>query len=225
MRRATFIAIWIVTQIVYLNFALIPLGTTGRVPNRSVCLFEHEDGFEVMSMDAFDHSYQPDSPLFDAEISIVLRTYTGYIRDMKKLDWKAFPIRQTDPNAAPYTQAQLDQIDHAILQYALADPELSRFNPGKPPKYRLSLERMLVSALIFLYLFAPPLLILLFVRSCWRVMIIARRCERVAQRLCVHCRYNCKGLPTPICPECGKPHADHEISTDAGTTSLPESKA
>ncbi len=56
----------------------------------------------------------------------------------------------------------------------------------------------------------------------WKDAQYAIRYDRRDSGICIHCAYDCAGLPTPICPECGKPHADH---ADAGPTSLPESNA
>ncbi len=68
------------------------------------------------------------------------------------------------------------------------------------------LETVFGVMMIFGLLIGPPIWLLWIVRSIWKSWAVGTRQDRRVDGLCVYCAYECVGLHSPTCPECGKPH-------------------
>jgi len=94
-----------------------------------------------------------------------------------------------------------------MVQVALQDEYLSRFNPGQPRVTSFDIDATIATLIRFIIFFGVPTLITSIVHKIKRRAMRLSADWRIAQGLCVSCAYDCNGLTTPICPECGHNHA------------------
>ncbi len=103
----------------------------------------------------------------------------------------------------------------AVVAYAQTEPYLAVYRPGQPPKWTFHLSELVSEGVkVLLILGVPPILALFFSRVLGKAgNEIHAQCQQ--RGLCIHCAYDCTNLPSPICPECGKPYKTEAVPTHA----------
>lgn len=121
---------------------------------------------------------------------------TSYMPDAESLS--IAPLGQTE-----ITSTQQDAIYWAIVDHAWADPNLAAMLPGEQPLRTFEPELLTGSLLsAVLYCSFPTLAAWIASSVKWRETLGARF-ESIPEGHCTSCGYDCRGLPTSICPECG----------------------
>ncbi len=94
----------------------------------------------------------------------------------------------------------------AVVAYAQADPNLASYRPGKPPVVSFSKLEFFAETRRVILILGIPLALLLLIN--WLVGKSGNEIhdQRRQRGVCIHCEYDCADLPSPICPECGKPY-------------------
>ncbi len=119
------------------------------------------------------------------------------------------------------SQEKLDDVYQALIDYANADPNMTKYRPGLPPQTRFSWS-LLGNTIVRLFIItAISTLVSFGVKFvCDMEQSIRRRGKR-NRGLCAWCGYPCADLKSMRCPECGKHHtvsyseADSEKPEDA----------
>jgi hypothetical protein len=109
------------------------------------------------------------------------------------------------------SQLQVEQIYSCVVQYATTDDYLSTWDPGEKAITWLRSETIESLKKIALSLPIPTGLALLSGYFC----LLRRKANALARSRsgrCVICGYSAMGLDSDICPECGKPHSQSELS-------------
>jgi len=121
---------------------------------------------------------------------------TSYMSDTDSL--RIAPLGQAD-----VTPSQQDAIHRAIVEHAWADPNLAELLPGEPPLRTFEPELLTASLISTVFYCTFPTLVAWIASSIkWRKKLGALF-GSMPEGHCRHCGYDCVGLPTPICPECG----------------------
>tara|TARA_R110002072_G_scaffold42064_5_gene117614 strand:- start:60036 stop:60737 length:702 start_codon:yes stop_codon:yes gene_type:complete len=233
MRRAVNTILWTLL-LGLLVLAFLPSQGRARVcygigAANSFVVLETPQGLEVLSDNEFMYmSDESMNQVFDE--GIYLTSYAsrqvgplpGLFQCTVKTSYLASPESLRVQNDEVLTTQQRRVIYDAIVAYAKADPNLASYRPGQPPVVSFSKHEFFAETRRVILILGIPLALLLIIN--WLVGKSGNEIQdqRRQRGVCIHCEYNCADLPSPICPECGKPHADH---VDAGSTSLPESNA
>ncbi|MDF1809676.1 MAG: hypothetical protein P1U42_08270 [Phycisphaerales bacterium] len=104
--------------------------------------------------------------------------------------------------------SDVEYIHQELINFATNDSSLSLYHPGAPERIQFlpaqtffSLAK--VGSIVALQALLTKLII--FLKTHTQDSIADRR---KAAGICVHCTYDCAGLPTPICPECGECYSE-----------------
>ena len=113
--------------------------------------------------------------------------------------WQLFDIE--------LTESELEFVHQELIIYASNDQGLSRYQPGAPMRIRFLPAQAVFSLIKVGTYFGFPAFIT------WLIGYFKTHTQEAITKsrrdfgLCIHCSYNCRGLPTPTCPECGNPHS------------------
>ena len=100
------------------------------------------------------------------------------------------------------SDAEVQEVASQIVEIAKLDPWLAQYNPGGPPVTTINMEAVVEYAALGVLFTGLP--IYLFI--CIYFAVEKQQEELRAAGKCVHCHYDCNGLYSPICPECGREH-------------------
>jgi len=104
-------------------------------------------------------------------------------------------------------------IHQAVVDHAWTIPDLAEYAPGEPPITTFESGALSESLLmICLYSFIPTIIAYFATQVEWSGLLGTAQ-KRHALGQCIQCGYDCNGLPTSTCPECGQPHSQMQQIT------------
>ena len=110
-------------------------------------------------------------------------------------------------NGKWHSKEQNDRAFQAVIDYAIADPNMARYRPGQPPQTRFSFVLLGWTSLRVLIISALATIAALCVKLIIKMEISIRQARKKHAGECIWCGYSIDGLRSSICPECGKPHS------------------
>lgn len=218
MNKPMFITIWILA---FLFQEMILLGGGARrccyrYSNREFMVFPTDPGYLVFTQDEYDQLGITFDDIADAGgywIYAFPKRSTGPIPGI--LEWYRTTSYMTDPgslritsfDSIDVTQEEQKLIHKAVVDHAWTIPELADDLPGEPALSTFEPGMLSESlASFFMHCMIPTVVAWICSSIKWRV-IFGSYVSRTPEGHCVHCGYDCRGLPASICPECGHNHA------------------
>lgn len=102
--------------------------------------------------------------------------------------------------------SEIQLIHTELIRFAKDDSYLSRFRPGAPKKIEFLPAETLFSIIKVGSYFGFPALVTWLTGYLKIHSNKAITQGRYLKGLCIHCAYDCTGIPSTTCPECGQPH-------------------
>jgi hypothetical protein len=124
--------------------------------------------------------------------------YESFLSEPLEFDWHLTDITPS--------QSEKDYVYQELIKRSMSDSYLARFQPGSPPKISfLPMETLMSLTRVGVYFGLPAFFTWLIGYS----MTYTKKAivkNRKLKGLCIYCSYDCRKLPSSICPECGNPH-------------------
>ena len=174
---------------------------------------ETETGYKVFNEDEYQSQFTDFDEFFDSSgiwISCRPQRYVGPWWDVIELYTITWYMADAQ-SIRMYSDSEISdskraEVFDAIVEYAKADPILAQLSPGNPPLKTYHPENFIHAGINLLMFLGIPTAIALVGDRLRRFCSKETEHQRRRASLCIHCAYDCKGLPTPTCPECGQPH-------------------
>jgi len=197
----TFFCVCIVTQ--------FPVGHACYRRSSSECFYGFRTEGEIVvlgylasienGVDGTEPSFIAFPQLRRSELGLISGHIKLFIR--RSFDLEDLNIEVRD-GRGDLSESELQETRTQIIALAQQDPLLRGYNPGGPPITQLNPTMVYnFCANAGLVLGIPA-----YLYMCAFFAFEQMRNERRDAGVCIHCQYDCKGLHTPICPECGREH-------------------
>ena len=128
------------------------------------------------------------------EGSVELYVETSYMPDAQSVQYQSLD---------DLSKRDKTEIFDAVIAYAVRVPELAAYSPGRPPVRDYVNGYILGTAMKFFFSVFVSILAAGLFTGGLSLITTSTATRRHRNGLCVNCAYDCEGLTTPICPECG----------------------
>ena len=215
MKRVRYILLFLFFLLVELFLILPQFGGSRRMgPSVGLHINETPNGYEIFREDQASERWdEQDPPEYYAHV--LLYTWPGPVWAM--FEWNERREFRFDQQTDMFSyemgfKTDLDPeitrpIAAAILNFAKQDPQMARYRPGAGAFTVFRVDRLLATLWLWFLISLIPFTLTVSICAIENQMQDSRLSSRKAQGVCIHCEYDCSGLTSPICPECGHNHA------------------
>lgn len=211
MKRARIVILFLLLLIIELGLVLPLFSGSRRFPSVILYINETPTGYEVRTEQEME-SHWADEDLPEYTTTVFLRTRTGPFWPL--FEWEVMRSFELAPNLiyplTPDTHLtsadDSDAIIAAVYDYALRDPEMARYAPGRDHVTTFSFGGLISTIVLWIVLSLLPAVLMCLFLVLPKIIREQIMVSRANKGLCVHCKYDCSGLDTTTCPECGQTH-------------------
>lgn len=182
---------------------------TEQIKNEVFYCQPEDDGFTIITGDAFVAAYLQSDAYAPAVIAQFVWTDQGTLFSRYSLWHLSDRSRglQFFARCGKHGQTQWTANEHALRSSITQETGKLRYSMGAYNSVSVPVFRI---EIVTIKLIANGILILLarhLAYACQKhVWPRVKRAMRTDPNACVHCGYDCRRLPSSICPECGHPH-------------------